>query len=170
MKILISSLGIQEKKEYVKILEEEFNNQKAQYDMMTDEIMKKVVDQFKKKHNVDKVVFQIQKLRAQIDGLKGKLHIAGFTGSGEPDTRTVYYDPPDGKKGRFSCQIRKEVCINKEMKKAVDTAIRQSAIGEPTTLKNKLKARIWMCSTVHEANMILKGVLRNDLLPDTPVE
>jgi hypothetical protein len=142
------------------IIEKEFSNKESLYHQIQQKEKEKLVKQYqvevefdKHKDNLTKLEHKQLVLNKEIERVKKVIDSLGLDTNGEPNA-TQHYDHMAG------CYKKNYKAI--KLQKMLD-AIESNAPSQ--NLKNKLITRLQLASTLGEANIIMREVLGNGIIP-----
>jgi len=137
----------------VKIVEAEFNAQSTVYNAKMQEDQSRVLDSWKRKLGVDKIIAEENRIDAQISVLEQRKEM----------NRNKLADIPfsvTGDLGSYNLTPKATVIYN-----TIRAELDAVGLKHPMNLKNKIITRLLIATTVGEALVILRQVLGNGVLP-----
>jgi hypothetical protein len=142
----------------IKIVEQEFNNKQSLYHQIEQEASNKVIAAYHKKVGFDKLAKKLKDIELKVKLLNdetqdtnNKIWETGLSSDGTPRKTGHWVDG---------------IYINDYEAKELNTLLRTIENNGPTqNLKNKLVTRITLASTIGEANVIMREILGNGLIP-----
>ena len=150
------------KKQLALIIEQEFTNKESLYHQVQEQEKKKIIEIYRKSVRYDKLLAEYHKAerkekeaKDQIEQAKKNINIVGLTIEGDPDSIREW---------------DKESNTHKYKVKAIELQEKLNAIEKNApsqNLKAKLLSRIWLATTIGEANEIMREILGNGIIPNT---
>ena len=151
-----ATLSNDQKKAFVRIIEEEFSNKRTLYSRVLAEKKEQLLDEYRQKVGYEKLRSDIETAKARLDQAKEALEAVGLDEDGAIKSYQNY------ELKRIASSARKGYDRVKNLMEAVE----EDADGQ--TKKAKVIACIWLARTYADACVILKDVLGNKLIP--PIE
>jgi hypothetical protein len=155
------------KKQLALIIEQEFHNKTSLYSVAIELEKEKIIEAYRKKMGFDTLKKSLKKAEDNEDLAKKKIEDAklaikklGLTEDGTLGNihESIYY------RGEH-ITIRNDDAI--ELRKKID-ALEKNAPSQ--SFKSKLISRIWLATTIGEANEIMREVLGNGIIQATDVK
>ena len=151
-------LTVDQKKAFVKVIEEEFGRQATRYDVVRQERKAKALEAYRKRVGFYRIKDELTKAEGKVKDLKERIENLGLDTSG--DRRTYY-----GDRSKLPANQQKAM---EELDKVITVC---STSFDAYQKKAKIISRLWLATTYAEAQVILNEVLGNgDIPPITDVK
>jgi len=152
-------------KNLVSVITDEFNRQRTIYNATAEKKKEEIMVQYRKgvgfdklKKEYDKAELAKKKAVEEMNNIEKTLKMKGLNVNG--DKNNGYY-------GGYNTTEELEY---EKAEKKLNKLLRAVEDSGPDNIKNKIISRLWICTTVGEAMVILRQVLGNGIIPSLTVK